>query len=281
MINKKAGLLVGALLVGCGGGSGGGSSIDLERYTLNPYTAANASVSNASITGTWVVVWSIINRAKGLDGAKVERETTHISRKEFVVVRSGDDGLEIATCANGFNLLNLEDNYWTTSGGSVLVIDKNNTRLSEGAVSAEYYADLVDDGRATFSTEYRATYYKISDATGPLGGITWNWSDQEGTESDNIYCAGVNRIEGGAQRLSLGTESGTLLSIGDSIEVGIPDARFQDRTGTGYKAIELMLGVGDSSFSVYDETDFGFSFNDVSIEGGDKSITLYGGVSAE
>ncbi|PHQ84919.1 MAG: hypothetical protein COB58_10120, partial [Thalassobium sp.] len=107
MINKKAGLLVGTLLVGCGG-SGGGSSIDLERYTLNPYTAANASVSNASMTGTWVVVWSIINRAKGLDGAKVERETTHISRKEFVVVRSGDDGLEIATCTNGFNLLSLE-----------------------------------------------------------------------------------------------------------------------------------------------------------------------------
>lgn len=253
-------------MVGCSSNSDSGDDPkifpqDLTQFTLDDYRDASENTDDESILGTWVGVTDIqytYLEQKGSD--PVEDPRTFESRREFMVIRKETNGdIKISSCQGGFrNVTSVTSDVVATFRGN-FVRAANNVLLIEN--SSATFEDPTS--KIIVTTEVSGEFIKILDTTAALGSANWNWEDTSGQVEEDIYCTGLNNLEGGGQKISVGMgnpgdSQGSSLQFSQETFVAQRDLYFDDVQTLKRHASEDL--PEDFSFDITSSDNSGYSF---------------------
>ena len=251
------------VLLGCSANSDTEENPDLfpqnlTEFTLDDYRVASESTDQNSLIGTWVGVTDIQYTYFEQEGSDpVEDPRTFESRREFMVIRkeTNSDDLEISSCNGGFRSVT------AVSADSVATFRGNFTRGSNNSllIPSVSTSGEDEDTKISVTAVVSGEFIKIADTTGALGSANWNWADIQGEVfSEDIYCAGLNNLEGGNQKISVGMKEGSSLLFSQESFVAQTDLVFDDtQTNKRHTAEDLPE---DLSFEISDSNASGLSF---------------------
>jgi hypothetical protein len=251
------------VLLGCSANSDTEENPDLfpqnlTEFTLDDYRVASESTDQNSLIGTWVGVTDIQYTYFEQEGSDpVEDPRTFESRREFMVIRkeTNSDDLEISSCNGGFRSVT------AVSADSVATFRGNFTRGSNNSllIPSVSTSGEDEDTKISVTAVVSGEFIKIADTTGALGSANWNWADIQGEVfSEDIFCAGLNNLEGGNQKISVGMKEGSSLLFSQESFVAQTDLVFDDtQTNKRHTAEDLPE---DFSFEISDSDSSGLSF---------------------
>lgn len=250
------------VLLGCSANSDTEENPDLfpqnlTEFTLDDYRVASESTDQSSLIGTWVGVTDIQYTYFEQEGSDpVEDPRTFESRREFMVIRkkTGSEDLEISSCNGGFRSVT------AVSADSVATFRGNFTRGSNNSLLIPTVSTngVDEDTKISVTAVVSGEFIKIADTTGVLGSANWNWAETEGQIFEDIYCAGLNNLEGGNQKISVGMKEGSSLLFSQESFVAQTDLVFDDtQTNKRHTAEDLPE---DFSFEISDSDSAGLSF---------------------
>jgi hypothetical protein len=250
------------VLLGCSANSDTEENPDLfpqnlTEFTLDDYRVASESTDQNSLIGTWVGVTDIQYTYFEQEGSDpVEDPRTFESRREFMVIRkkTGSEDLEISSCNGGFRSVT------AVSADSVATFRGNFTRGSNNnlLIPSVSTSGVDEDTKISVTAVVSGEFIKIADTTGTIGSANWNWAETEGQIFEDIYCAGLNNLEGGNQKISVGMKEGSSLLFSQESFVAQTDLVFDDtQTNKRHTAEDLPE---DLSFEISDSNASGLSF---------------------
>jgi hypothetical protein len=258
-----AALPLAGVLLGCSANSDTEENPDLfpqnlTEFTLDDYRVASESTDQNSLIGTWVGVTDIQYTYFEQEGSDpVEDPRTFESRREFMVIRKETNSadLEISSCNGGFRSVT------AVSADSVATFRGNFTRGSNNSllIPSVSTSGEDEDTKISVTAVVSGEFIKIADTTGALGSANWNWADIQGEVfSEDIFCAGLNNLEGGNQKISVGMKEGSSLLFSQESFVAQTDLVFDDtQTNKRHTAEDLPE---DLSFEISDSNASGLSF---------------------
>lgn len=266
-------LPISGAMVGCSSNSDSGDDPDLfpqnlTSFTLDDYRDAAESTNKTSIVGTWVGVSDVQYTYFEQDGSDtVDDPRTFESRREFMVIRkeSGTEDFEISSCNGGFRSVTAVSSERVSSFRGNFTRDSNNSLFipSSSATFEDPATNII------VTAEVSSEFIKVLDTTAALGSANWNWEETTGQVYEDIYCAGLNNIEGGTQKISAGMEDGSSLQFAQQSFVAQTDLVFDDnQTNKRHTADELPESFTLAIFDADNPEGLSFTF---SIQNSDKN----------
>lgn len=266
-------------MVGCSSNSDSGDDPDLfpqnlTSFTLDDYRDISDMTDKTSIVGTWVGVSDIQYTYLEQEGSEsVDDPRTFESRREFMVIRRDSTGdLEISSCSSGGGFRSVT----SVSSDRVSTFRGNFTRTSNNSLFIPSSSATFEDPATSIivTAEVSSEFIKVLNTTGPLGSMNWNWEETDGQIYEDIYCAGLNNLEGGGQKFSAGMIEGSSLQFSLQSFVAQTDLVFDD--GQTLKRHVAEDIPEDFIFEISDSDSFGLSFIFTIQRSDDKIETVTG-----
>jgi hypothetical protein len=245
----------------------------IRAFEVAAYREMNATVSDSTLTGTWVASWDIQRNRSNQQYVSVP-ESLPSKRLEILIIRQVAEELEISYCGGDFDSVTVENSRLVSAHKEADILDNKSMTWSYSR------SNTVSLGAGSYDEDLTVDieFIKISDSVNSFGDVSFNWSDVSGVNTSDIQCAAIERFDGGNERIYLANEHGLRFLISNFIDPTTYDAYIKDENHSGGIANSLSLGEQDFSYSVSGPLSYGLNYQASNYQGlsvvGDITLSL-------